>query len=91
MENQLDLEIFIFYGFYQILACEESPILIQFQSVFPVRQDLSNSAFVIYSDIYNRVLGHGNSYAVLFVKPDENEQENFRLTARNVFTFPGIK
>ena len=64
---------------------------IQYQSAFPASRDPINSVFVVSSDLYNRVLGHGKSYGVVILKPDENEPGRFRITIRNVFTFTGIE
>ena len=44
------------YGFYHIDVCEQSPVIIQFQSTTPIRPELIDSIAVFTADPYNRVL-----------------------------------
>ena len=51
----------LLYGFYNIDVCEQSPIIIQFQTGTPTMQInvAGNIVFVYNYKLYNHVLGHG--------------------------------
>ena len=76
------------YGFYIIDACQQSPILIQFQSHTPFRFEPIDLTAVINLDIYNRVLGYGKAQGIASLLPDPYQPEKYRLIVKNVFTFP---
>ena len=44
------------YGFYHINVCEQSPVIIQFQSSTPICPELIDGIAVLIVDLYNRVL-----------------------------------
>ena len=81
---------FIVYGFYYIPVCEQSPVIIQYQSGTPFRAEPIDGLSIINCDLYNRVLGFGNAKGVATIVPDENEPGRFRVIGRNAFTFPRI-
>ena len=78
----------LFYGFYNIPVCEQSPVIIQYQSGTPLRAEPIDGTSIINCDLYNRVLGFGKANGVVTVVPDENQPGRFRATFRNAFTFP---
>ena len=47
------------YGFYSINACQQSPIILQFQSATPLRTEPIDEISVTDEHVYNPVLGHG--------------------------------
>ena len=57
-------------GFYHIDVCEQSPVLIQFQSSSPVRTEPIDGISVFTADIYNHVLGYGKMHGMFQVSPD---------------------
>ena len=76
------------YGFYHIDVCEQSPVIIQFQSSSPIRAEPIDGIAVLISDLYNRVLGYGKFHGIFQVSPDHNESDKLRAVYRAVFTFP---
>ena len=75
------------YGFYIIDVCQQSPVIIQYQSGSPVRQEPIDGASFINCDLYSRVLGYGKALGVFIVTPDPSSPGQFRLLGRNAFTF----
>ena len=80
----------VFYGFYNIEVCKQSPIIIQYQSVTPFRIEPIDGIGIINDDVYNRVLGHGRTQGIVIIIPDPDEPGRFRVTFRNTFTFPAL-
>ena len=76
------------YGFYIIDVCEQSPVIIQFQTSSPVRTEPIDGTTVFISDLYNRVLGYGKVHGMFQIYPDPNEDGKLRIVSRGVFTFP---
>ena len=76
------------YGFYVIDVCQQSPVLIQFQSSTPFRVEPVDGFLVINLDLYSRVLGYGKAQGIGTLVPDPYQPEKYRLIVRNVFTFP---
>ena len=79
----------VVYGFYYIPVCEQSPVIIQYQSGTPFRAEPVDGFAIINCDTYNRILGSGKAQGVASIVPDENEPGHFRITGRNAFTFEG--
>ena len=75
------------FGFYHIDACRQSPIIIQFQSGTPLRQEPIDGTNVLNCDLFNRALGYGKAYGLFTINPDPEEPGEYRIVARNVFTF----
>ena len=69
------------YGFYVIDVCQQSPVLIQFQSSTPFRVEPVDGILVINLDLYNRVLGMG-----LFT-PDQYQSDKYHVSVRNSSLF----
>ena len=78
----------LFYGFFHIDVCQQSPVIIQFQSSTPFRVEPVDGIGVLNLDLYNKVLGYGKSQSFIFGQPDKDEPSKYRIMARNVFTFP---
>ena len=78
----------LLYGFYRIDVCSQSPVIIQFQSSSPIRQEPIDGASIVNSDIYSRALGHGKALAVFTVTRDTNNPDQYHVLLRNSFTFP---
>ena len=76
------------YGFYVIDVCQQSPVLIQFQSSTPFRPEPVDGIFVINLDLYSRVLGYGKAQGIGTLVPDPYQPEKYHFGTRNVFTFP---
>ena len=76
------------YGFYIIDVCEQSPVIIQFQSSSPVRAEPIDGTSVFTSDLYNHVLGYGKVHGIVQISPNLHVSGKFRAVSRAVFTFP---
>ena len=80
----------LFYGFYNIDVCQQSPVIIQYQSGTPFRAEPIDGMVPFNCDAYNHVLGHGNAQGIARIFPDPKEPGRYRAVARNVFTFPSL-
>ena len=78
----------LIYGYYRIDACQQSPVVIQFQSSVPCRTNTIDGNAVIDLDLYSSVLGYGKSRGMGALLPDPYEPGKYRITVRNVMTFP---
>ena len=78
----------LFYGFYNIDVCEQSPVIIQYQSASPLRQVPVDGFSIINCDVYSRTLGYGKAQGVFILTQDPEDPNAFRLSGRNAFTFP---
>ena len=63
----------VVYGFYIIDACQQSPVIIQYQSSTPLRVELVDGTGIINCALYNRVLGHGKAQGIGTIKRDPDE------------------
>ena len=63
------------YGFYSIDVCEQSPVIIQYQSATPLRTEPVDGTSIINCDIYNRVLGNGKAQGIFAIRPDPYQPE----------------
>lgn len=78
----------IFYGFYNIDVCQQSPVIIQYQSGTPFRAEPIDGFAPFYCVLYNHVLGKGSAIGTSRIFPDPKEPGRYRVIGRNVFTFP---
>ena len=78
------------YGFINIDACQQSPVIIQFQTATPHRAEPVDGTFVINCDLYNRVLGYGKVHGIGIIKPDPDEPGQYHITGSTPFTFPAL-
>ena len=78
----------VFYGFYKIEVCKQSPIIIQYQSGTPLRAEPIDGISIINCEVYNRVLGHGRAQGIGMSIPVPDKPGQFRALFRNTFTFP---
>ena len=74
-------------GFFDIDVCEQSPVIIQYQTGTPFRPEPVDCTSIINFDLYSRVLGNGKVQGISMVRPDPYQPENFRVVIRNTFTF----
>ena len=58
------------YGFSSIDVCEQSPVIIQYQTATPFRLEPVDGTFIINFDLYNRVLGNGKALGISVIRPD---------------------
>ena len=82
------VENFLEYGFYVIDVCDQSPVIIQFETATPIRPEPIDGLFHFNLDLYNRVLGRGKALGVFTLKSDQRNPGEYRLINRLVFTFP---
>jgi hypothetical protein len=75
------------YGFHNIEVCEQSPVIIQFQTASPIRQEPIDGTYFFNADLYNRVLGYGKARSAYTVEPDLENPGQYRFLVRVVFTF----
>ena len=78
--------IIVVYGFFSINVCQQSPVILQFQTATPIRPEPIDGINVINQDIYNPVLGYGKGQGVVYYQPESNGK--VRLIIRNAITFP---
>ena len=78
------------YGFYNIDVCQQSPIIIQYQTGIPFRIEPVDGIGVFSNELYNRVLGHGRAQGITMVIPDPDEPGQSRVSVRSAFTFPAL-
>ena len=78
----------VVYGLYSIDVCEQSPVIIQYQTATPYRPEPVDGTNIINVDLYNRVLGNGKAQGISMVGSDPYQPEKFRIVVRNTFTFP---
>ena len=83
--GEMDL---LLYGFYNIEVCEQSPVIIQYQSGSPFRFEPVDGTGIINCDLYSRVLGHGKAQGTFKLTPSPNAPGKQRIVIRNAFTFP---
>ena len=67
--------------------CQQSPVVIQYQSASPLRHVPIDGVNIINCDLYSRVLGYGKAMGIFTVTPDPTNPGQFRFLARIVFTF----
>ena len=79
---------YINYGFYVIAVCPQNPVVIQYQSAIPVRQEPTDGTNILRCDLYNRVLGYGKSDGIFTVGPASDDPGKYHLFARQAFVFP---
>ena len=79
---------FVSYGFFNIDVCQQSPVIIQFQSATPVRAVPVDGTISTNVDLYNTVLGHGKARVSVSITPDQERPGEFRVELVNVLTFP---
>ena len=84
------VNVVLVYGFYNIDVCQQSPMIIQYQSGSPLRAEPVDGTLVINFDLYNILLGHGNLHGIASLKPVQNEPGKYHYTTRNAFTFPAM-
>ena len=78
------------YGFNNIDVCQQSPLIIQYQSRTPIRIEPIDSVFIYNSDLYSNVLGYGKAQGIATISPDPEEPEKYRfINVKTVYTFPG--
>ena len=78
------------YGFSKINVCDQSPMIIQFQTATPFRHEPVDGTTFLNFDLYDRVLGRGKALGAYTVKPDTKEPGKYRIIARVVYTFPAL-
>ena len=76
------------YGFFSIDVCQQSPIILQFQTATPLRAEPIDGISIINQDMYNHVLGYGKGQGIVHFRPDPYNPGKYRLTIRNAITFP---
>ena len=74
------------YGYYNIPACPQEPLVIQYSSVTPCRVDRDGFQITNF-DLFHRVWGRGLTRGISRLVATEDDRINFTL--REVFVFPG--
>ena len=77
-----DVQTVLVYGLYTIDICDQSPVIIQFQTATPGRREPVDGAGFLNFDVYNNVLGHGKAIGTQITLPSK------RFRSQIVFTFP---
>ena len=84
----VESEDLLLYGIFSIDVCQQSPVLIQFQSNTPIRTEPIDGTLIVNFDLYNAVLGYGKAQGIMFLKLDPYEPDKYRAVLRTAFTFP---
>ena len=69
-------------------VCDQSPVIIQFSTPTPLRYEPVDRTGISHFDIYNNVLGYGKAVGAVTIKPDYDNPGKYRISSRDVFTFP---
>ena len=78
----------VVYGFYSIpLFRNGKSLLMRYSSASPARLETNDGFFIINCDLFNKKLGKGTAQGVGRITP-VGDGEMFRVTIRNLFTFP---
>ena len=80
----------VIYGFDVIDVCQQSPIIIQFQSHSPIHAEPIDGFAPSLYDVYNRVLGRGISHSIFKLYLDPKGTGQSRVLGRIVITFPSL-
>ena len=75
------------YGLLRIDVCQQSPVIIQFQTSTPIRLEPVDGTGIINLDVYSRVLGYGKAQGIFTFAPDPYEPSYYRAHLRTAFTF----
>ena len=81
------VNVVLVYGFYNIDACKQSPVIIHYRCGAPIRAEPVDGTFIANCYAYNRILGHGSVQGIGVFEPDIEEPEKYRVTIRNTITF----
>ena len=77
----------IAYRFYHIDGCQQSPIIIEGRC-YPLRPEPIDGYRIFRCDLYSTVLGYGKLEGISGIMPIPDKPGEYRLTIRNMFTFP---
>ena len=77
-----DVQTVLVYGLYTIDICDQSPVIIQFQTATPGRREPVDGAGFLNFDVYNNVLGHGKAIGTQITLLSK------KFRSQIVFTFP---
>ena len=77
------------YGFFSIVACQQSPVLIHYQCPMPFRTEPIDRTYVMNCYTFNRVLGRGRFQGISTVqtRPDRGGPQLHHISFTNVLTF----
>ena len=76
------------YGFYSIDACQQSPIILQFQSATPIRAEPIDEISVTNQHVYNPVLGPGKAVTIFYFHASIYIPGKFLISIHVLFIFP---
>lgn len=79
---------YIYYGYNRIDICEQSPVILQYQSAVPLRLGPDGLTPIAF-DVYNNVLGRGKALGAFTLDPDPNNPGKLRYVNPVVYSFPG--
>ena len=78
----------LFWGFYNIPVCPQSPIVIQLMSGTPLRFEPIDGFAIINNDLFHRSLGNGTAQGIFRATPLPEEPDMLHFNTRIIFTFP---
>lgn len=81
-------ENFLGYGFYRIDVCDQSPVIIEFQSASPFRVEPVDGFTTLNFNLYNNILGYGRARGTFTITPDPTNPGKFKLFDQLQFLFP---
>ena len=79
---------FLGYGFYRIDVCNQSPVIIQYQSISPVFTAPHDGVVSFNYVVYNNVLGYGRACGTLSLTPDPDNPAMYNYFDIISFVFP---
>ena len=78
---------FLFYAYYNIDVCPQSPVILQIQCGVPVRAVAIDGHLVVDCDVYSTVLGHGKAIGVETHYQISEDPSLYHVIVRLAFTF----
>ncbi len=76
------------YQFYSIPVCVEQPIVLQYQTVIPVRYEAIDGHTISNMEVFHPTLGKGRLTGIFGFSGIPNEPGFIHLVMRAVITFP---
>ena len=78
----------VFWGFYYIPVCPQSPVVIQYMGSTPTRTEPIDGFGIFNDDLFHRSLGNGTLHGIFNLTPLPEEPEVLHFNVRSIFTFP---
>lgn len=78
----------VFYGYFKIDVCAQSPVIVQFQTATPPRFEPIDGLLTLNFDVYNKVLGYGKVLGLYMLTPEPDNSGMNHVMVNLGFMFP---